>query len=69
MGSEVTSVNPIALTAGFRKGIGEIEMSKILRDGSLIVGERRGTRGVITGIPVGENLEELRKVLKGDTVT
>lgn len=34
-----------------------------------VVGERRGCRGVISGIPVGENLEELRKLIKGGEVT
>lgn len=33
-----------------------------------IVGERRGVKGVISEIPIGENLEELRKALKGGAV-
>jgi len=80
-----------------KKAIGDIEMAKVLRDGSLLVkcknieqknktmklqsvckkeivekkviGEKGGVKGVITGIPVEENLEELRKVIKGGMIT
>lgn len=34
-----------------------------------MVGEVRGAREVITGIPIWENLDKLKKVTKGGTVT
>lgn len=34
-----------------------------------IVGVMRGVRGVVSGISVGENLDELKKMMKGGKVT
>lgn len=34
-----------------------------------VVSERRGCRGVSSGIPSGENLEEMRKVINGGEIT
>jgi len=34
-----------------------------------IIGEKRGAKRVITGISIDENLEELRKVMKGGMIT
>lgn len=95
-GREITLVSPITLTNGFKKAPGDIEMTKVLCDGYLLVkcksaaqrneamklqivckkevvekrlvGEERGARRVITGIPIGENLDEWTKVMKEGTV-
>lgn len=84
----------IVLTNGLRKALGDVEVAKVLRDGSLFlkcknagqrdkavklqsickkeiagrkrVGRGSGARGVISGIPLGENLEELKKIFKGE---
>ncbi|XP_061909386.1 uncharacterized protein LOC133653724 isoform X2 [Entelurus aequoreus] len=41
--------------------------NKIIKE-KIEVGERKGARGVVTGIPRGENLEELKRQIKGGTV-
>lgn len=36
-GNEIVNVSLIAITTGLRKAIGDIEMSKVQRDGSLLI--------------------------------
>lgn len=94
-GNDIRTISLVALTAGLKKAWGEIEMAKVLRDGSLLVkckdiGQRdkvmraqiickqeiaevrkfgeRGARGVISGVALGENLEEVKKNIKGGTI-
>ncbi|XP_035989752.1 uncharacterized protein LOC118561624 isoform X2 [Fundulus heteroclitus] len=95
-GQDMIGISPINLSNGLKKVIGDVELAKVLRDGSLliicknaeqknkavkpqmvckkevlerkVVGEERGVKGVISGIPVGENLEELKKVMKGGEI-
>ncbi|XP_073730159.1 uncharacterized protein [Misgurnus anguillicaudatus] len=94
-GNDVRDVGLIALTTGLKKACGEIEMAKVLRDGSLLVkckdsGQRekimkvqsickkeiaevrrfgeRGARGVISGVALGENLEDIKKNIRGGTI-
>lgn len=96
-GQDLTGVSPITLSIGLKKVIGDVELAKVLRDGSLLIicknaeqknkalkiqsickreiterkimGEERGIKGVISGIPLGENLDELKKIIKGGEVT
>ncbi|XP_061757477.1 uncharacterized protein LOC133553371 [Nerophis ophidion] len=42
--------------------------NKIIKE-KIEVGERKGARGVVTGIPRGENLDDLKREIKGGTVT
>lgn len=44
-------------------------LSKETRHLNYKLGERRGVRGVISGIPLAENLEEMSKMIKGGTIT
>lgn len=62
----VLSVSPFTLTITLRKALGDIEMAKVLRDGSLLVElntvcKKEIARGGITGISVRERLEEMKK--------
>lgn len=94
-GNDIRTISLVALTAGLKKAWGEIEMAKVLRDGSLLVkckdvGQRdkvmraqlickkeiaevrkfgeRGARRVISGVALDENLEEIKKNIKGGMI-
>jgi hypothetical protein len=85
---ENIALSPKIVSKETKKKIGEVEMAKTLRDGSLlnvckleeqkrkamsvesignkrveskrVLGEKKGSRGVIYGIPVNEDLEKLK---------
>lgn len=94
---EHVNLSPMALSKELKKKLGEVDMAKILRDGSLLIickteeqknkalkidnmckkivnerkilGERKMKQGVITGIPIEEDLEKLSRSISGGEVS